>query len=66
MRERREREMCVLFEFRQFLTPRTRLRISKFHVYLSSKNLIDESFMYILAQKTLSTRCPFFCDCITL
>ena len=31
----REREMCVLFEFRQFLTPRTRLRISKFHVYLS-------------------------------
>ena len=27
-----EREMCVLFEFRQFLTPRTRLRISKFHV----------------------------------
>ena len=32
---RREREMCVLFEFRQFLTPRTHLRILKFHVYLS-------------------------------
>ena len=31
----RERDACVHFEFRQFLTPRTRLRISKFHVYLS-------------------------------
>ena len=30
-REReRERGVCVLFELRQFLTPRTRLRISKF------------------------------------
>ena len=33
----RERERCVLFEFRHFLTLRTRLRISKFHVYLCKK-----------------------------
>ena len=38
-REReRERDVCVLFEFRQFfLTLRTCLRISKFHVYLCKK-----------------------------
>ena len=38
----KERELCVLFEFRHFLTLRTRLRISKFRVYLCKKNLIDE------------------------
>ena len=38
-REReRERDVCVLFEFRHFLlTLRTRLRISKFRVYLCKK-----------------------------
>ena len=49
----REREMRVLFEFRHFLTQRTRPRISKIRVYL--------------CKIIWSTRCPcLLSDCITL
>ena len=38
-REReRERDVCVLFEFVIFLALRTRLRISKFRVYLCKRS----------------------------
>ena len=31
------RETCILFEFRHFLTLRTRLRISKFRLQINAK-----------------------------
>ena len=37
-----DRQVEREFEFRHFLTLRTRLRISKFRVYLCKKHLVEE------------------------